>query len=69
MLLVTGDHVAHGISPDIGEEQQGDWNAIQANLEATAGLIRKHFPNTIVLTSIGNNDGYHSNAPREDEKD
>lgn len=31
-------------------------------------MVEKHFPNTLVLTNIGNNDGYHSQAPDEDQK-
>lgn len=36
VLLVTGDHIAHDIAPDLGEEKSGDWAKVQANLDATA---------------------------------
>ena len=65
VLLVTGDHVAHDIAPDMdditSEAQLSEaWDAVRTNLEATAQVIEKYFPNSLVLTDIGNNDGYHS---------
>lgn len=61
VLLVTGDHVAHGVAPHIDESPTwADWDAVKANLQASAQLVQKHFPDTLVLSTIGNNDGYHS---------
>ena len=37
-------------------------------METTYALIKKHFPETLVLPSIGNNDGWHSQAPPEAQK-
>ena len=34
----------------------------------TAGLVKKYFSDKLVLTNVGNNDGYHSQAPPEEEK-
>lgn len=68
MLLVTGDHIAHDIAPDLGEATSDDWAKVQANLEATAELLQKNFPSTLVLMNIGNNDGYHSQGPKESQK-
>ena len=69
VLLVTGDHIAHHQSPHLGKEQPGDWAKIQANLEAASDLLRKNFPELLVLMNIGNNDGYHDQGPREEQKD
>ena len=60
VLLVTGDHVAHDIAPDLDEATKADAKKVIANLRATSDLVKKHFPETMVLTTIGNNDGYHS---------
>ena len=37
-------------------------------MSATAAMVEKHFPDTLVLTDIGNNDGYHSQAVLDSEK-
>ena len=68
VLLVNGDHVGHGIAPHHDVATKADWPVVRDNLQASAKLIEKHFPNTLVLTNIGNNDGYHSQAPDEDQK-
>lgn len=68
VLLVTGDHVAHDVAPDFGAATSKDWDAVKANLQASAQLIQKYFPDTLVLTSIGNNDGYHNQAVKTSQK-
>ena len=65
MLLVTGDHVAHDIAPHMDDitsqaELLEAWDGVKTNLEAAALVVEEYFPNTLVLTDIGNNDGYHS---------
>ena len=37
-------------------------------MEVSAGVLKKYFPNTMVLWSVGNNDGYHNQAPDEEQK-
>ena len=68
VLVVTGDHVAHDIAPDLGNASLTDENNVKGNLQATSDMVRKHFPDTLVLTTIGNNDGYHSQAIDEASK-
>lgn len=37
VLLVTGDHVAHGVAPHYDESPtEADWEAVKANLQASA---------------------------------
>ena len=66
VLLVPGDLVAHGVSPHHDDATQADFDNVKANLQASSSIIEQYFPNTLVLTLIGNNDGYHSQAPDED---
>ena len=60
VILVTGDHVAHGVSPHHGQGSPESWAKLKVNLDQSAQLLQKHFPSKIVLTNFGNNDGYHS---------
>ena len=70
VLLVPGDHVAHKVSPHIDRSPTwADWDNVKANLNASAMMIEKYFPDTLVLTNIGNNDGYHSQAVKEEQKE
>ena len=41
VILVTGDHIAHKVSPHLSDEgaTKAQWDAVKANLEASANLI------------------------------
>lgn len=69
--MICGDHVAHKISaPTEEDDPNGDYyTAVKENISAVYQVITKYFPNTIVLPTIGNNDGrYHSIAIDENDK-
>ena len=69
VLLAPGDMVAHDIAPDHDDaDLTSSWPQLQTYLTAAAELYAKNFPDTIVLTAFGNNDGYHNQAPDEDQK-
>ena len=38
-ILLTGDHVAHGVAPDHGEAHEGDSDKLKANIEATFAIV------------------------------
>ena len=67
-ILLTGDHVAHGVAPKHGKAKEGDSDKLKANIEATFAIVQKHFSDTLVLPCVGNNDGWHSQAPDEKQK-
>ena len=70
VLLVTGDHVGHGMSLDRGEATTESYQGVKDNLTVTNDLVKKHFPDTLVLTLLGNNDSkYHNQAPDEADKE
>ena len=66
---MSGDYVAHKEAP---EHKDADWATawpiVQENIKVSIDLLKKHFPNTLVLPSIGNNDGYHNQAVDENQK-
>ena len=69
VLLVPGDFIGHGIAPHLEVAVVStDWPIVQSYIEASTNLLKKHFPNTLVLPTIGNNDGYHSQAVDESQK-
>ena len=70
-ILVPGDSVAHKIAErSPGDDPSGaKYDAVKANLKATADKFTEHFPNTILLPVFGNNDGrVHNNAIDETDK-
>lgn len=68
-ILMPGDMVGHGIDPHREEFTEEAWEEFQQTVQLTASLMAEAFPDTIVLPSLGNNDGeYHSSAPDESFK-
>ena len=66
---MTGDMVGHHIDPHRDEFTEDRWESFKETVTITANLMNKNFPNTMILSTIGNNDGeYHSSAPDEDFK-
>ena len=60
ILLVSGDHICHGISPHRDEVTQDSYQAVKDNITATNEIVKKHFSDTLVITVLGNNDAqYH----------
>ena len=71
VLLIPGDHAAHNVSAKTeGSDPSGAaYAAVKNNIAAVYKLVAKYFPETIVLPTIGNNDGrYHSLAIDESDK-
>ena len=71
VIMVPGDVVAHGTSVPDDKDPDGTvaYQNVKNNIAAVNALLEKHFPNTIVLLTIGNNDGrYHDEAIDEDDK-
>lgn len=63
VLLVPGDHVAHKISSKDEDEDGSSYIAVKENLQATWAKLTAQFPNTVILPTIGNNDGrFHDQA-------
>jgi hypothetical protein len=66
---VSGDHVAHKVDAQLGDTSEAIYQETKENLKASNDLVAKHFPNSLVLPNIGNNDGrYHEQAIDEDDK-
>lgn len=69
VLIVTGDHVAHGVSAKDPDSTGAEYKAVKKNISATFELLRTYFPDTIIFPAIGNNDGrFHDSAIDEDSK-
>lgn len=62
VILVPGDLVAHKVSALDGQDPTGSvYTQVKNNYSSVMTLLQKHFPDTIILPTIGNNDGrYHS---------
>lgn len=69
VILAPGDAIAHHTAPHHDDPGTPDWEPVRKDLEASANLLKKHFPDTKVLWSVGNNDGWHSQAPDESQKE
>lgn len=70
-ILVPGDSVAHKVAaPNGGTDPDSvHYDAVKANLQATFAKFKEYFPNTIVLPTVGNNDGrYKDSAIDESDK-
>ena len=58
VLLVTGDHTAHGVSAEEDDDHSGaEYEAVKNNIKQSFDLLKEYFPDTIILPAIGNNDG------------
>ena len=69
LILAPGDAVAHKVAPHHDEVESPDWDPVKMNLKESASILTSYFPDTMVLWSVGNNDGWHSQAPDESQKD
>jgi hypothetical protein len=58
-ILVPGDSVAHRVAaPNGGPDTDSiHYDAVKENLKATFAKFKEYFPNTMILPTIGNNDG------------
>jgi hypothetical protein len=71
VLLICGDHVAHNVSASTEQDDPtgSAYAAVKTHIAAVYQIVSEYFPNTIVMPTIGNNDGrYHSMAIDEDDK-
>jgi hypothetical protein len=69
MLLVPGDHVAHKVSSKSDDSDHSAYNAVKENLQDTWDVLTQYFPNTMILPTLGNNDGrFHDQAIDESDK-
>jgi len=72
VLLIPGDHVAHNVSAKtVTSDPTGSiYAAVKNNIASVYQLVNKYFPETMVLPTIGNNDGhFHNMAIDEYSKD
>ena len=60
VLLIPGDHAAHGVAVKKGgsDPTGSQYVALKENIAAVYQLVAKYFPETIVLPTVGNNDGH-----------
>ncbi len=66
---MTGDFIVHHLSPHHDKAvESGTWEKVKDIIDQSTALVEKHFPDKMVLFSIGNNDGWHSQAPDEGQK-
>jgi len=69
VLLAPGDMTGHGTSSKVRPSTEAMYQTLKDNLQISAELLAKWFPNTIVIPTQGNNDGrYHDSGPNTDEK-
>lgn len=62
VILIPGDHAAHKVAALDGQDPTGSaYQHIKDNIASVYQVLSKHFPNTIVLATIGNNDGRYKN--------
>ncbi len=68
--MVPGDLVAHGIPIDPADPSAGgNYTLLKETLGAVADIFIKYFPDTLVIPSMGNNDGkYHYQGIDEADK-
>ena len=63
VLLVPGDHVAHQVSAKDDDPTGAEYEAVKQNLATTWAMFAHYFPNTMILPTVGNNDGrFHDEA-------
>lgn len=59
-IIVPGDLVAHGVPIDPATAGSGNYELLKKTLAAVADTLNKYFPDSLVIPSMGNNDGkYH----------
>lgn len=69
MLLVPGDHIAHHVSAKDSDPTGSEYASVKSHLQSTWEFLEQYFPNTVMLPTIGNNDGrYHNEAIDEGDK-
>jgi len=68
IILVSGDYLAHGFSVDT--KGQPHYELLKQTIQYVfVDLLSSHFPNAIILPSIGNNDiKYHYLAPTQEDE-
>ena len=49
ILLVNGDNVAHHVDVARGFGSDTQYEAVKDNIAASSGVVKKHFPDTIIL--------------------
>jgi hypothetical protein len=66
---VTGDHTAHSVSAKDDDPTGVEYAAVKNNIAQSFNLLKEFFPNTVILPTIGNNDGrFHDSAIDEQSK-
>jgi hypothetical protein len=69
VILHNGDFVGHDIDPSRSEYTAETEATFRSVVSKTASLIATAFPDTMVLTTLGNNDGeFHHEAPNTADK-
>ena len=62
-ILVPGDLVAHGIAMEFTDPSIGNYQLLKKSQAAVADLFKQYFPDTLIVPTLGNNDGkYHNQA-------
>lgn len=66
ILLISGDFLGHGFSVNVGRPDH--YQLLKESFETVLIALSNHFPNTIILPAIGNNDiKYHYRAPTQND--
>lgn len=71
-IIVPGDAIAHKVAAAQSDSDTDrlHYEAVKANLSATFTKFQEHFPNTMIIPTIGNNDGrWKDEAIDEADKD
>ena len=69
-ILINGDFVKHGVAQNTQESStiKQTWVKLKQSIKANMDIVRKNFPKTDLLPTIGNNDVIvHDNVPCTDE--
>ena len=57
---MPGDFVAHDVPLEIDNPNIGNYELLKKTIKTVSEYIAKYFPNTLIIPSLGNNDGkYH----------
>ena len=57
VILVAGDHVAHGISANSLYIGRARYQQLKATHSEVAAAVRARFPGALLVPTVGNNDG------------